>query len=179
MAKAQAVIRHVVVPPGTTPEEFQLLQRASENQEESRVAVRQLLACRPALVAALSTTASELEATLINRAVGEGVLIHEALRAELEQMRASLRQPEDGVLEELLIAQIGLCWLNLMTAERVREQRWSEGISYESADFWDKHVSRLRTDYLRAIRSLASVRRILVPAIQVNIAAQQMNQVRA
>ncbi len=179
MAKTKNHVRRVTVPPETTPEEFQVLQRAAANQEEVRVAVRQLLGRRPALVAALSTTASELETTMIHRAGGQGVLVHEAMRAELEQLRASLRLPRDGALEELLIAQVVLCWLSLTTAERRRNERWSEGLSNESADFWDRHVARLRCDYLRAIRFLASVRRILVPAIQFNVAAQQVNQVVA
>jgi len=94
-------------------------------------------------------------------------------------MKADLRLSGEGPLEELLISQIALCWLNLMTAERLRNDRWTEGVSYESADFWDRHVARVRTDYLRAIRSLASVRRILVPIVQINIAEQQVNEVRA
>ncbi|NOT32509.1 MAG: hypothetical protein HOP15_18870 [Planctomycetes bacterium] len=177
MAKKKT-IRTVIAPPDTTPQEFDLLRRAAANQEDTRQAVRKLLARRPALVAAVSTTASELEDALIDRAGGQGVLAHESMRAELEQMRASLRLPDDGALEELLISQVVLCWLNLLTAERRRTERWSDGISYESGDFWDRHVARLRTDYLRAIRSLASVRRILFPVLQVNIADQQVNQVR-
>lgn len=172
------MIRNVVAPPDTTPEEFKLLQRAAANEEDTRVAVRKLLASRPALVAAVFNTASDLEEALIHRAGGQGVLVHESMRAELERMRISLRLPEDGALEELLISQIVLCWISLMTAERLRTERWSGGISNEAADFWDRHVARLRSDYLRAIRSLASVRRILVPVIQVNIAAEQMNELR-
>lgn len=169
--------RTVIAPPDTTPEELELLRRAAANHEDTRPAVRRLLASRPALVAAVSTTASELEDALIDRAGGQGVLAHEIMRAELERIRASLRLPDDGALEELLISQVVLCWLNLLTAERRRTERWSGGISNESADFWDRHVARLRTDYLRAIRTLASVRRILFPVVQVNIAEQQVNQV--
>lgn len=179
MAQTKTNVRNVIVPPGTTPDEFQLLQRAAANEEDSRPPVRQLLARRSDLVAAVCATASELERNLIDRAGGQGVLVHESMRAELELMRSSLRLPEDGSLERLLIDQVVLCWLNLMTAERRRDERWTDGMSNESADFWDRHVARLRTDYLRAIRSLASVRRILVPVLQVNIAEQQVNQVHA
>lgn len=174
-----STIRRVTTSPETTPEEFALLQRVAANQEDTRPAIRKLLASRPALVAALSSKASELEEAVIERAGGQQVLVHESMRAELEQMRGSLRCTGDGPLEGLLISQVVLCWLNLMAGERLRNDRWSDGFSYESADFWDRHVARLRSDYLRAIRSLASVRRILVPFIQVNIAAQQMNQVRS
>ena len=178
MAKARAVVKHVTVPPGTTPEEFQLIKRASANEEEARQAVRQLLAGRPALVTAISNTASELETTLINSAGGQGVLVYESVRAELAMVRASLRQPHDGALEELLISQVVLCWFALMNAERQRSERWSQGISNVSAGFLDRHVSQLRGDFLRAARALASVRRILIPVVQVNIAARQVNQVR-
>src|SRR5919109_2848429 len=153
MAATKAVVNRtkcVTTPPGTTLEEFELLQRAAANQEDTRQAVRVLLASRLELVAALSNMASELEETLIHRAGGQGVLVHESMRAELAQMRTSLRLPQDDPLEDLLIHQVSLCWLSLMAAERLRSDRWNDGIAFESADFWDRHVSRLRTDYLRA-----------------------------
>lgn len=175
----KAITRNLTLPHGTKPEEVALLRRAAENHEDTRHAVRKLLASSPALVAAVSVTATELEEDLIRRAGGQGVLAHESMRAELEGLRSSLRQPEDGALEALLISQILLCWINLTTAERLRLERWNDGLSNESADFWDRHVSRLRSDYLRAIRALASTRRLLSPAIQVNIANQQVNQIGA
>ncbi|MEQ1891010.1 MAG: hypothetical protein ABL998_00570 [Planctomycetota bacterium] len=174
----KTILRNLTLPHGTKPEEVALLRRAAADHEDTRPAVRKLLASSPALIAAVSTTATELQEALIHRAGGNGVLAHETMRAELEGLRATLRHPEDGALEALLISQILLCWLNLSAAERLRIERWNDGISTESADFWDRHVARLRTDYLRAIRALASTRRILSPTIQVNIANQQVNQAR-
>ena len=171
--------RQVVLPASASHEDFQVFQAAVANREHSRPRLRELLAQRSDLVEAIGTLASELEYRLVEHAAGPQILLQEGLRAELNLRRDDLRQTQDGPLERLLIDQIVLCWLNLMTAERRRNERWSDGISNESADFWDRHVARLRTDYLRAIRSLASVRRILVPAIQVNVAEQQVNQVVA
>jgi len=167
--------RNVFLPAGLPEPDVQVFRAAAANQEDSRFHLRELLANRSDLVEAIGTLASELEHRLIEHAAGPQILIQEGIRAELKLMRDSLLQPQDGTLEKLLIDQVVLCWLNLTTAERQRDQDSAEDTSVTWADFWDRHVSRLRGDLLRATRALASVRRILVPALQVNIAQRQVN----
>ena len=79
-------------------------------------------------------------------------------------------------MEKLLVQRVALCWLALNSAESLRADKWRPSLSTEAADFWDRHVSRLNSDFLKACRTLATVRRLLRPMMaQVNIAEQQVN----
>ena len=45
------------------------------------------------------------------------------------------------------------------------------------ADFWERRLSAAQRRFLRATETLARVRRLQLPAVQVNIAERQLNQV--
>jgi len=100
-----------------------------------------------------------------------------AVRAWVQQMREGLALPDDTGLESLLVQRVSLCQLAVNDAERRRAQIWGcpGGVSHESADFWDRHVSRLNADLLQATRTLATVRKLRRPVVQVNVAKQQVN----
>jgi len=76
-------------------------------------------------------------------------------------------------LEDLLIEQVAICWLRVYVAE-IYVTLAKEG---ESLDYWNRQIAAAQGRYLRAIETLARVRRLGVPAVQVNIGAQQVNQV--
>ena len=48
-------------------------------------------------------------------------------------------------------------------------------MSGATAEFYDRHVSRLNADLFRATRALATVRKLRRPVVQVNVAEQQIN----
>ena len=105
-----------------------------------------------------------------------------ALKASLstgwEQLQRDLARPGDGALERLLIQQIVLAWLKLAYTEyHHRHYLMSGNTTITQADFWERRLSAAQRRYLRAIETLARVRRLQLPAVQVNIAEQQVNQV--
>ncbi len=59
-------------------------------------------------------------------------------------------------------------------AETISMQNGSE-MSLRQAEFHQKRISMAQNRYLAAIRTLAQVRRLGVPVVQVNIAEQQVN----
>jgi len=102
-----------------------------------------------------------------------------ALKAGLNELAAELTQPGDGALETLIIRQIVGCWLRLSYVEYVVNRNTVEGnFNMAQGAYWDKRLSAAGRGYLRAIETLARVRRLRLPAVQVNIAGQQVNQVR-
>ena len=168
------LIKRISLPPDLREEEVEVVRQAIDNQESSRKAVRALLERRPDLAQAVGTRVADLEQFLIERASG-ALLDQEAIRAELRSMRASMQQDGDGTAERLLIEHAAICWLALCSAQMLREQRRADGVSHASADAWDRHVSRLQTDFLRVVKTLATVRRLRLPSLQVNVANQQVN----
>ena len=105
-----------------------------------------------------------------------------ALRASLEtgweQLQRDLARPSDGALERLLIQQIVLAWLKLAyTEHHQRHYLMSGNQLITQCDFWERRLSAAQRRFLRATETLARVRRLQLPAVQVNIAEQQVNQV--
>jgi len=119
--------------------------------------------------------AERAESAMISLATGGNLCYEEELRARLAFMRKSLGQSGDGELERLLIHRVALAWLALASAEELRALKWRKGIVTADADFWDRHVSRAHTEFLRATKTLAQVRKLTQPTIvnQLNVAEQQ------
>jgi hypothetical protein len=102
----------------------------------------------------------------------------ESLKHGLGAMAAELTRPGDGELERLIIRQIVGCWLRLSYVEYVVGRNTVESnFTLRQGDFWERRLSAAQRRYLRAVETLARVRRLQLPAVQVNIAEQQVNQV--
>ena len=72
------------------------------------------------------------------------------------------------MIERLLIEQVGTSWLYLHCIQFIYPGENSKG--------WEKSLTAAQGRYLKAIATLAQVRRRLRPgAVQVNIGAQQVN----
>lgn len=103
----------------------------------------------------------------------------ESLKAGLVSMAAELTLPGDGALEKLIIGQIVGCWLRLSFVEYTYGRNSAEGnFNMAQGAHWEKRLSSAQRRYLRAIESLARVRRLRLPTMQVNIGGQQVNQMR-
>ena len=91
-----------------------------------------------------------------------------SLETGLTELAAELTQPGDGALEKLIIGQIVGCWLRLSFVEYSLSVG-SAGGSFNMAQgaYWEKRVSSAQRRYLRAIESLARVRRLRLPTMQV------------
>lgn len=90
-----------------------------------------------------------------------------------------MARPGDGELERLLVQQVVLTWLKLGHTEWHHEHILVNGhMTIQVADFWERRLSAAQRRYLRACETLARVRRLGLPMLQVNIGAQQVNQVQ-
>ena len=69
--------------------------------------------------------------------------------------------------------RIVLCWLQLHYAEALYTQITE--MTLQPATFHQQRISKAQARYLAAIQTLAQVRRLGVPAVQVNIGGQQVN----
>lgn len=101
-----------------------------------------------------------------------------ALQLGLPTMAAELTQPGDGELEKLIIGQIVGCWLRLSFVEYTYSVNTVSGsMNMKQGEYWERRLSAAQRRYLRAVESLARVRRLRLPTMQVNIGGQQVNQV--
>ncbi len=101
-----------------------------------------------------------------------------SMQAGLSAMADELARPDDGPLESLIIRQIVGAWVRLAYTEYAYNGTLVAGNqTLAQADFWERRMTAAERRYLRACETLARVRRLRLPAVQVNIAEQQVNQV--
>jgi hypothetical protein len=96
----------------------------------------------------------------------------------MQSIRADLGYATSPPLEQLLIQQVSLCWLNLNLVEFRHVNIMKQSITLTLGAYWDKRLSMAQQRFTRACESLARVRRLSrrIP-IQVNIAAQGGQQI--
>ena len=68
-----------------------------------------------------------------------------------------------------------LCWLRLQLIEQQYSGVQAGNMTLPQGDYWERRLSAAQRRYLRAVETLARVRRLRVPALQVNIGEKQVN----
>ena len=105
-------------------------------------------------------------------------VVKRSLAAGWEQLQKDLARPGDGELERLLVGQVALSWLKLsLTEYEHTHYLLHSNEPIRRLEFWERRLSAAQRRHLRACETLARVRRLRLPAVQVNIAEQQVNQV--
>lgn len=99
------------------------------------------------------------------------------IRHEADELRRSLAGPDPTPLERLLCDRVVCCWLQVMYAEREVAWRSKPGTSWRESQYAERQLERSNRMLLRAVKALAMVRRLELPALQVNIGEKQLNQV--
>lgn len=101
----------------------------------------------------------------------------DALRAELKRFADGLAGPSPTPLERTLADTAALSWFALRTfeAQYLASLNDSTGITLSQSEHHQRRIDRAHRRLLTTIRTLATVRRLGVPAIQVNVASQQVN----
>jgi len=166
--------------PGTTqtgptkPDDLvSLAQRAQKGDKTALPALRELLK-KPAMVDALGgDLAKQAQLTHIDKFSRQNLLLKESLTRKLDLMREELAGPNVTPLERLLVERIVACWLHLHHLEMVYACK--ESMSLALGSYYQRSISSAQKRYLAAIKTLALVRKLAVPVLQVNIAKKQVN----
>ena len=77
-------------------------------------------------------------------------------------------------LERLLAERVALCWLAANYADAEYTRKLNAGMSFRDGDYLARRCEQTNRQLLKAIESLARVRRLLTP-MQVNIGQNQIN----
>ena len=79
-------------------------------------------------------------------------------------------------MERLLAERAVVCWLQLNYVDALLAQRLAgQGLARGQIAMYQEWLDRAQRRYLAALKTLAQVRRLLVPVVQVNIAKKQVN----
>jgi len=148
-------------------------ERARQGDQTALPSLRLLLQDPAAVDYLGGDLAREAQRMLIDRYSGTDLLLKEALSRKLELLRAELSGPNPTPLERLLIERVVACWLQVQDAD-VRFAQ-AKNLSLEWGDYYQRRMDRAHKRYLSAIKTLATVRKLALPVLQVNIAKKQVN----
>lgn len=164
-------------------EEFsELLMKTKKKhpREEDVIAFRKLIYSDVKFFASLCPLAETTANSILTR-VTDDPGSKEVLRANMLAIREELGYSEAPPFERALIDHVALCWLRLQLTEQwYSEKTLQETHTFEAVLYFDKRHAGAQKRYLRAIETLARVRRLTRGFTIVNVAApggqQQVNQ---
>lgn len=116
------------------------------------------------------------------RSTGDGKFYHEMEFASYNAMRRELGFDEATPFEKALISHVALCWLRLRQTERYYTTGYNATFTTATGLFYEQRLSAAQRRYLRALTTLARIRKMQLPVLQVNVAldgGQQVNIAQA
>lgn len=152
--------------PRSTAELKDLVLRAQAGDATTIPVLRRLFE-NPQFVDALGgDLAREAIAQVVDRLAGNDHRIREAVLRKLELLRQDLGTTQANALDRLLVERVVACWLHLHYLELTASEFSSV------AERHHKHIQRAHQNYLSAIKTLATVRKLARPTIHVRIAQE-------
>ena len=105
----------------------------------------------------------------------------EMLHRELDEKIQEFAGPAPSPIERALAETATLSWfaLRIYEATYVCSSQSDDGLTIKQADFHLRRIDRAHRRLLSSLKTLATIRRLALPALQINIASQQVNQLNA
>ena len=154
-----------------------LLRQAQQGDVDAEVEARSRLKHDQALQAIYdgwANVARQAKSSAI-ALMADDRLMRDSLLRQVAVVQAEVAGATPSPLEALLAERIAMCWLQVHYADALYTRQAKEGVPMPQGDYLQRHHDRAHRRYLAAIKALAQVRRLLSPAVQVNVAQQQVN----
>jgi hypothetical protein len=103
------------------------------------------------------------------------------LQDELEAVAANLAGPSPSPVELLLADTAATCWFafRLHEAHCAGCKANGQEMSLAQSEHSQRRIDRAHRRLLSTLKTLATVRRLALPSLQINVAGQQVNQLNA
>jgi len=153
-----------------------LLPQANTGDPRALAALRAALDADPTAWRDLGDLGRLGRISLIDKMGGKNTVISHAIARRVGELRDELGGPAPPPLERLLIDRILSNWLHLHHAEMIYAQRVGD-LTLKQSEHQQRTIDRAQRRYLASVKALAEIRRLGVPAVQLNVAAAGGRQV--
>ena len=158
---------------------MEIIERAESGDEKAMPALRELLDCVPSI---RKTLGADLDRTVehsISKSLGgeKNLAFREAIKRKLAALREELEGSTPSPMERLLVDRVVACWLQVQEADLRYAQ--AGNCSIKHSDFHLRRQDRAHRRFLSAMKTLATVRKLVLPVLQVNIGEKQVNVANA
>ncbi len=158
---------------------YGLVERAERGDRDALRQVQEAQEAVPRLAPQVNILQSNAERSVLDSMLPDKQLYsRKMIEAQLDDMRRDLAGDHPSPLDALLVNRIVLCWLDSMAADTMLSQRMAAGCSLALGEFYQRRAERAQRQYLRAVQTYATVRRLLTPVVQLNVADKQINVAR-
>jgi hypothetical protein len=168
VAKTQAV-----VPADPAREINAVLDRASRGDQTALADARRVFT--PSMWNHVGDLSHHVEREWTVLLCGKDAVANEAVGRKVAEMKSDLAGPTPTALERLLVDRIAACWLQVQYVDHQLSNSANASQTIAQADYDQRRADATHRRYLHALKTLAVVRRLLTPAVQVNIAERQVN----
>jgi hypothetical protein len=136
--------------------------------------IRKFLREYPAMCPAVFGLAETIQDTTIKKMV-EQEPARIAIEEHLVNIRNELGYHDAPIMEKLLIENIVTAWLRVQWLEYQLTLFMGREARFAELEFWERRLSMAQRRYLAACESLAKIRKMNIPALQLNIGNKQIN----
>lgn len=140
-----------------------LVQRAEQGDTTALPALRVILKNPQAVELLGGNLARQAQLTLIKKFSGKNLLLKESLTRKLDLLRAELAETHQGPVERLLVERVVACWLHLSQLEYLYGQQ--DSTTQDVGVYFQRCLSAAQKRYLSALKTLALVRKLALPAL--------------
>jgi hypothetical protein len=154
----------------------ELVERAQHGDKQALAQAKQMLAAHPELWRRAQHLTAQVEKNLVHAICHDDELGSGAIKHQAAEMRRTLAGDKATPIECLIAEQIVLCWLHLRHMEGMHHGNCfgpDASRTLSQLNHWERLVARAEGRYLRALRTLAQVRRL--PTVQVNVDARRVH----
>ena len=142
-----------------------LVQQAIKGNEAVMPQIRQWFDDHPNAWRFAGDLSLRVQEKLLTMMTGSDALMREGISRVMHSMTQELTGEYPSPLEQLLARRIALDWCYLHYVERLEAQGMEQKRSRQEAAYSAKRVDRAHRRYMHAIKMLATVQRLLTPAV--------------
>jgi hypothetical protein len=113
------------------------------------------------------------ESSVIERVAGDNEMVRKAIQMKVNRLIAELAGPDPTPIERLLAERAAFCWLVTWRYETRLAQ--ATDLTSKREEFHHRRIDAAHRRYLSSLKTLAQVRKLALPAVQVNIGENQVN----
>jgi hypothetical protein len=159
----------------TDPKQTKARDQSEKGDHAELDEVRAALDTAPGVVKELGDLGRAALLMEVDSFAGKNVLMREAQKRYLAQLQTEIEGPNPSSLERLLAQEVVLCRQHLASAQALCAALHE--YSFAQGEFHERQIERAQRRYLAAIKTLAQIRRLELPAVQVNVAAEGGKQI--
>lgn len=118
----------------------------------------------PTAVAQLGNLANQVQIQIVDHAFKTSEATAISVESYMADLRLDMGWDKASLIERGLIDHVVLCWLRLYITELRYERNMEAGMTLAQGEYLEKKLTAVQKRYLRAVETLARIRKLQQPA---------------